>query len=88
MFSNGEKIGEIDVSEDSTTIKGLLRLRYNYRFYYMNIQVAEGVIEKESVDKSKFEITASVSDVKVTALDYSAENKLVGCQHRVVCMGL
>jgi hypothetical protein len=78
MFSNGEKIGEIDVSEDSTTIRGLLRLRYNYRFYYMNIQVAEGVIEKESVDKSKFEITASVSDVKVTALDYSAENKLVG----------
>jgi hypothetical protein len=78
MLTNGEKIGEIDISEDSTTIKGVLRLRYNYRFYYMNIQVAEGVIEKESIDKSKFVIITSVSDVKITALDYSAENKLAG----------
>jgi len=78
MLKEGEKIGEVEVSETSTTINGLLLLQYNYQFFYMNVLVAEGVLEKESIDKSKFEFTASVSDIKVSALDYAAENKLAG----------
>lgn len=78
MLQDGEKIGEVDIKEDSTTVKGLLRMRYSYQFIYMGELVAEGNIDKESIDESKFDIIASVSDVSIIALDYLGENKLVG----------
>ncbi len=78
LILRNDKIGEIKISEESTTLKGLLRLSYNYQFIYMGKLVAEGTIEKEAIDKSTFDILASVSNVKIIAFDHAAENKLVG----------
>lgn len=78
MLQDGEKIGEVDIKEDSTIVKGLLRIKYSYQFFYMGELVAEGNIEKRSIDESKLDIIASVSNVKIIALDYSGDNKLVG----------
>ncbi|MCS7094743.1 MAG: hypothetical protein NZ988_02910 [Thaumarchaeota archaeon] len=76
LLLGGSEIGRVEVTRAGTSFGRLADLNYEYRFLYMGIGVAEGMIDSAVLRSGKLGVAARVVDLRVRVLDHSGSNPL------------